>query len=351
MHLVALIFTLTFLSTYSWGQSASANGEDPDIANAIERNLPKIEKGAKDARWKALDDLSAQFYRKQRRGNPLRMQTREQVCKRLRTQFLQSKDDAESAKLRAKFIEVIAMYGGGVPEAQSLIIDTMVQGSPALRRVVLATIGTSEVAVAGDEVYDKILELETRGILPHEDVPFHLSRANRGKALPEILKRVRQVRDRRAFVKAASALLDYDSPQHVSEILRRSEELHLHESPDLEGDSLYWLNRPVFKRFVEAAGDQELKAAMHAVEHGAPVDVSSVVMQRQLYMHSDPYVCRISIQHLRKVAGEHSVPLDHVEAVLKDRLLKEQDASVLSVLRSELDALAIINRHRNIRNK
>lgn len=249
-----------------------------------------------------------------------------------------SDKDFSHPSIRRGLISAAARFGDN-EIAKPFILGILEKGTKEERNEALGVLGVPG-GISGPEIYDKVEALVKRGLIPIQARTTYLSRIDKVRALPEVLRDVNSSRDKRIFVHSARVLQNsYRRPEDFKRIIPRIEELGLAESGSFDGKSngLFWIDAQLLATFVESADGPDLQRVLTLMTKHSPLVVPETVptLIRKLE-HAQPTVRALSALVLETAMGYSQADREGIKTALRMATERESDPTTRKSLQDSM---------------
>ncbi len=240
-------------------------------------------------------------------------------------------DELIKSANRRGIIGIVSNYGGS-NEAREFFLDVLENANPLYRKEALHQIYFG--GINGDEVYDKIQSLVSRGLVNKKDVLSALKGANPKRAIKEIQDLIATTKDPEQFVRKGNLLSEYGDPDLMDVVVDRYE--HFKNIPQGERphryDPTYAFKRDVLEKYIEKKNGVRLKKALGIfADRGTFDDMSLGIIETKI-KNGDAYSREAAADFLVSQIEKGFVSREKGVPVLKTALSRESDHSLKTKL-------------------
>lgn len=314
-----------------WAQPQGER-EDPEIEQAVRKNLPVIEVGSGEERKKAIHDLRENLMRRGWHKASPKSASRKQLSRSLLAAFKKMEESKENQGPKGEIVEVLVRYGDN-ETAKEPILRILDDGPEYLRQRVLANF-SARTGLSGDDLFTKVDELHKKGSIDLFQKLASQRSLDEARTLPEVQRIVREAKDKRTFKEVAEILQSYERPEAMRDILPRLKELGLDKKYDSRGDGLFWIDSRLLAAFMESAEGNDLIQALEflEMERGPQIFCLPVIVKRNLIQHADKRIRKLAARQLREGASGWTINPNEMERIIAAQLAAESDLEIRQIL-------------------
>ncbi len=299
--------------------------EPPTVDEVLQALSPGVEEGPLENRLTALQELIEEIKSPAFASDPLSDESAERLVSAVEGLLVWPPDE-ELPKGITAAVGVIASRTSS-PASKAFVSRILVEGSESLRTAVLRGVGRRG-GIRGSELYDLVLALTEKEVLPQKDLAQALRRLGGRKSYEPIWELMRGSDDPQVVAHCAVALQDFHKPEIMGPILERLDEA------GILGERAFmpWLDRKAFGEFIRGSEGEDLIRGLRAVATRPSLIKGNLgIVEREL-AHADPAVRHMAASAIRKAVAGRYVSARIGEELLAGRLELETEP----VLRAEL---------------
>ncbi|MDE2490948.1 MAG: hypothetical protein KGM24_08870 [Elusimicrobia bacterium] len=236
-------------------------------------------------------------------------------------------DSPDGLELRRRAVRLLATRDPA-PSSRDAVLRVLDDGPQVLRDEALGDVGSPR-GVRGPAVYEKVLALSGKGLVPPDLLPEALRRTGGRKARPVLLGLLKSTDSFTLVSGCAVALQDYRDPDLVGGVLERLEAVGR-----LQPGKMPWLSAGLLERYLKTADRDGLRRGLTAMAV-RPSLARVAPLQRGLDS-ADPATRRAAAQAVKKAVVAGTIPADQGEEMLAGRLKTETEPALKAELTASL---------------
>ena len=213
------------------------------------------------------------------------------------------------------------------PVSRDYVLKTLDQGPAEAREAVLAGIG-GPLGVSGRRVFEKVQEINAKGLITGETLPGVLQRTGGKKALEPIVAIMKSTDNVKVISACVIALEDIGEPSVFGPALERLEATGMIDKPK----ALPWISGVLFSKYMETAQGSALSRGIKAMRtRPSLVKLGLPALEKGLAV-GDAETRRAAAEAIKKAVVAKSIDAKKGEQMLAGRLSVETEP----VLKAEL---------------
>jgi len=243
-----------------------------------------------------------------------------------------------SSANKKRIIEIVGLRSK-VPEAHEFFLSVLESGRELYRTQALGTIYFG--GIAGNDIYDKVKSLVSRGVIKEEDSLGALKGANSQRALLEIQRFLATTKSPDGYISAGQLLSYYRDPALLDAVADRYK--YFKNIPSSERPENYApqfaFSMEMLKKYIEVKEGSKLEEALEIFDdRGVFGDRKLPLLQKKLES-KDSVTRKAAAKFLIRQAEIGSVSRENIVPVLRNAEARETDKDLKFKLKSALKKL------------
>lgn len=244
-------------------------------------------------------------------------------------------DDHEMNKAnRLRIIELIGQWGN-TTEAHEFIFQMMESQNKEYQEMALWAIG--DPGVHGNDVYDRIQMLMSKGVVEKEKFLYSLKAANKERALKEIQNFLIQTTSQKQFVRKGLLLCEYRNPELLDVLVDRYDEFKKVVPKSAEERAGFTPARAAFdpvvlRKYLDIREGKRFRTALEVLGAKGIFENADLPLLEKKLQSADVSTREAVIDFLEHTIENYSLNQDKVLTMLRKSEKREKDTGLKNKL-------------------
>lgn len=331
-------FFLFFIINSANPLNVYAASEHPSIQAVVDKYVPDILGSNQDKRERALAGLSTEMQTLWNKNHLSPNQETRKKLSELLINLYEGTTDKDFKIYRRLGVLGLVTKNADNQIGKKYVFEKFEHGTPKEREEISIYIGFRPF-LTGSDVYEKIEDLQKRGIIEKKlELPL-LARTDKDKALPKIINALKISTDKETVLSAARTLQNtYQKPEYYRYIIPAIKSAGLDERYDAyTKNGLFFIDRKLFADYIVSAhgDDQNLALEILQIKGGVPPEIIPILNEK--IKDKNPEIRILATKLLYRAAESNPSHTSEIIETLKASEQRENAPEVKKTLQTTIE--------------